>query len=294
MSNMFYKSSPKDVKKFAEFDKQEKEKIAFIVETRSKETILSPIVENYVYATTRALDYGDRLGTINKQALWEHAINRNLDYFDVTALDEIHPLTKEPRYLTFRKANMFLDHKSKDIENSVGFIFDAYKVEDKYDDMHITTLFGIDKTKTPHVARDIISHPTRVATSMGCTVTGILCTACLQPVTKGHICDHLKYMKGGKVNGYKVAEFILGPEFFEDSIVRTPACHTAYVIDSVAELIPGHKLKIASVTSEIESVGVIILGLKEAIKTASSHTEKVRLLNNMDLYINKLQAMVHI
>ena len=53
--------------KFHEFSKKDKDKIAEIVETKYAETFLSPIVEDFVYATTRALDFGDFFGRDNRK-----------------------------------------------------------------------------------------------------------------------------------------------------------------------------------------------------------------------------------
>lgn len=287
MSVLEFNASKTHFKEFKEFDKRDRDKIASMVETQAKEYMLSPVVENFVYATNRALDYGDRHGLLDKRALWEHAINKNSDYFDVSVLNEEHPLLKMPRYMSFRTANMFVDHKSKDRTNAIGFVFDVFDIRDDYEDMHLTLLFGVDKIKAPKIARDLETHPTRVATSMGCNITGIVCTACLQPD-----CDHLKYMKGGRVGGHKVAEYLLGVEFFEDSIVTVPACHTAYVLDAVSNIMSGRQLKVASLTDDAMIVATIVASLKESIGNAKTYQEKQYIFDQLDQYIIKLTGLI--
>ena len=280
-------------KEFKEFNKTDKDRIASIVETKYKEHVLSPIVESYVYASSRAVDYGDRFGTIHPDALWEDKINKNLDYFDVTVMDEIHPTRKIPRWATFRGCGMYLDHQSQHAENSVGFIFDAFDVRDKYDDMHVTLLFGIDKTKAPKVARSLETYPEKVGTSMGCSITGASCTVCGAPInaSKTDNCDHIKYMRGGRVGGVKVAEFLHGVEFFEDSIVSVPACSTAYVLDAVSKIIPGRLLKIAASSDSNIVTAQIMTSLYASIKSAKTPQERSRLMDQMDTLLSKLRSM---
>lgn len=287
MRNMNINSSAYQLKEFKEFSKKDQEKIASVVEAQQNECLLSPVVTDYVYATSRALDYGDMHGIVDKRGLWEHAINKNHDYFDAAILNEEHPINKMPRYMTFRTANMFMDHNSKQRENSIGYVFDVYDIRDAYEDMHLTLLFGIDRQKAPKIARDLETYPTRVPTSMGCNVTGVVCTACFQPG-----CDHLKYMKGGRIGGKKVAEYLLGVEFFEDSIVTVPACHTAYVIDAVSNIMPGRKLKVAALTDETVITAQIIANIQDSVKNAKNHTEKVRLSNQLDQLIIKLDSLL--
>jgi hypothetical protein len=275
------------LREFKEFSNSDKEKIAHVVESQSNEMLLSPVVTDFVYASSRALDYGDRFGSIDGRALWEHAINKNHDYFDVLVLNEEHPNLKLPRYMTFKTARMHLDHDSKNAANSIGLVFDVYDVKDNYEDMHLALLFGIDKQKAPKIARELMTHPDRVPTSMGCNITGVVCTACLEPG-----CDHLKYMKGGRVGGKKVAEYLLGPEFFEDSIVTVPACHTAYVIDAISDIVPGRLLKIAAMSDETTITAQIIMGIRESIKSAKDHSAKIRLANQLDIYIDRLTTLM--
>lgn len=276
-------------KTFKEFNRTDKEKIASVIESNAKEFILSPIVEGYVFASSRALDYGDITGSIDSRALWEHAVNKNADYFDTTVIHEEHPERKMPRYMTFKNAGMYKDHQSKNVENSIGFIFDAYDVKEAYEDMHITLLFGIDKTKAPRIARDLETYPTKVPTSMGCSITGASCTVCGEPR-----CDHLKYMRGGRINGKKVAEFLHGVEFFEDSVVSTPACHTAYVLDALVDIVPGRLLKIASESDDMMITAQIMKSIYESIRQASTLDEKSRLSDNLDRLLIKLEGLAEI
>lgn len=286
MQSLSISSTKQVFKEFKEFSRQDKEKIASVVESKAKEFLISPMVDSFVYASNRAVDYGDYYGVDDSRAIWHSAVNRNADYFDTTTMHEIIPERKIARWETFRNCGVFMDHQSKCAENSIGVILDAFDVRDSYEDQHITLLIGIDKTKAPRIARSLETHPTSVASSMGCTISASQCTICGEPS-----CDHLKYLRNGVVNGKKVAEFLLGYEFFEDSIVSTPACHTAYVIDAIHEIIPGRLLKIASQSDEGTTTLQIMKSIYDSIKTASTIQEKNRLSDNLDRLILKLETL---
>src|SRR5271157_68534 len=141
----------RDPKVVTEFDNKSRDKIAATIEKRYGEHFISPILEDYVYTTTRALDIGDFHGTVNKKSLWEHAVNKNADLFNWDEL--IDPLPEEhggfPRYLTYRTAGVYLNHESSNPEAAIGLVFDSMLVKDPYDDMHVVILMGVDKKKAP-------------------------------------------------------------------------------------------------------------------------------------------------
>lgn len=286
MQNKLLNGKNQTFKEFKEFTKQDKERIASVVESSANEFLVAPIIDSYVFASSIALTYGDYFGEIDSRALWEMHPNKNHDYFDVSVIREEIPGRGIKRFETFRTAGLYLDHQSKNAENAVGLVFDVWDVDRDYEDMHLSLLIGVDKTKAPRVAKSLEDFPDRVATSMGCTIEMGTCTVCGEPD-----CDHLRFMRGGKVNGKKVAEFLHGVEFFEDSIVATPACHTAYVVDAISTILPGRILKIASQTDEGTTTLQIMKSIYDSIKTASTIQEKNRLSDNFDRLLMKLDAL---
>jgi hypothetical protein len=288
VQNRLIPNTERRFKEFKEFNYKDKERIASIVESNHKEFILAPTVESYIYFSSRALDYGDIYGANGGGSNFEHAINKNSDYFDQSIIEEMHPTRKIARFETFRGCGVYTDHNSKSIENSIGFLFDVYNVKNNLNDLHITLLGGVDKTKAPRIAKSLEDYPDKVPTSMGCSITDSICTVCGKSS-----CDHLKFMRGGRVGGTKVAEMLLGVEFFEDSIVSVPACSTAYVLDAVSKIIPGRLLKVASATDSNIITAQIMTSIYESIKTAKTLQEKSRLSDSLDRLILKLESGVN-
>jgi len=279
------------IREFKEFTSKDKEKIAALIDSTHNAMIISKVVEDYTYATTRALDAGDYFNAQKKSGLWEHAVNKNSDYFDITELDEIHPEKKLARYLTFRTAGMYKNHESDKIENSIGLVFDSVFIKDPYEDMHVTALFGIDKKKAPLIARDLEKYPTRVPVSMGCSITHSMCTACGKEIFKeADICECLRYSRGRRRNSKKVAELLRGVDFFELSVVSSPAAPKAYVIDAVSSIVPGRLLKVAQEAGEVTSLD-LIRTIYDMIKQAKTVEEKNRLSTAFDQLIYKLEAL---
>lgn len=276
---------------FKEFTSKDKEKIAFLIETQNNHMIISKAVEDYVYATTRALDVGDYYGKENKLGLWEHAVNKNSDYFDIAQLEELNPDKNIQRYYSFRTAAMYKNHESDKIENSIGLVFDSVLIKKPYEDMHVTTLFGIDSIKAPKIARDLTKYPTRIPVSMGCSISHSVCTACGKEILKeADICECLKYHRGRRKNGHKVAELLKGVDFFELSIVTSPAAVKAYVIDAISELIPGRLLKVADTDSSYaREISSVIYNMIDKAKTAQ---EKRRISDQFDRVISNLEKML--
>jgi hypothetical protein len=280
---------------FTEFDKKKQAKIAEIVEMNSKEHYLSPIVEGYIYCTARALDFGDYHGTLNKKAMWEHAVNKNSDYFNYDELMEENPDHHCKNYLTFRKAGIFINHNSQDPEAAIGLAFDSTMITDPYEDMHMVLLLGVDKIKSPNIARTLQTYPTHLGTSMGCSIKSSVCTVCGTEIKKDtDFCDCLKHHRGGRVRGIKVAELLKGISFYEQSFVQTPAAPMSYIIDAVSDLIPGRLLKVAMENeSEETNTTMRIMGsIYNAIKEAKTNQEKKVLSNQLDSLIAKLEMKV--
>jgi hypothetical protein len=284
-----------------ELTKDTKEKIAELIEIKHKEHWLAPTIHGFVYGTTRALDFGDYWGTMGKnifkngQSDWEWAVNRNADLFNY---DEIMDYDEKgnPRYLTFRNAAMHVNHNSHDPQLAIGLIFDATPVMDKYGDTNIVILFGIDRMKSANIARTLETYPTRLYTSMGCSIKSSMCTVCSKQIKKdADFCECLRHHRGNRIKGRKVAELLQKMAFYEQSIVTTPACPNAGVLDAVSEMIPGRILKVASELGEDANLVLrIMANIHQSIKSASSVQEKKRLANQLDALINKLENMISV
>lgn len=284
-----------------ELTKDTKEKIAELIEIKHKEHWLAPTIHGFVYGTTRALDFGDYWGTMGKnifkngQSDWEWAVNRNADLFNY---DEImdHDEKGNPRYLTFRNAAMHVNHNSHDPQLAIGLIFDATPVMDKYGDTNIVILFGIDRMKSANIARTLETYPTRLYTSMGCSIKSSMCTVCGTQIKKdADFCDCLRHHRGNRIKGKRVAELLQKMAFYEQSIVTTPACPNAGVLDAVSEIIPGRILKVASELGEDENLVLrIMANIHQSIKSAQSVQEKKRLANQLDALIHKLENMISV
>jgi len=277
-------------KQFKEFSKKDKDKIAEIIETKRGTHWLSPIVEDYIYGTTRALDFGDFYGKYGK-GIWESKVNKNADYFDRTELEEIHPEKGIPRYQTFRTAALYKDHQSQSFENSIGLLFDSMMMTKDYEDGHVVCLYGLDSKKAPSIARTLQKYPTRVPVSMGCSIKYSIATCCGKKIVKeSDMCSHLTYQRGGRYNGRRVAELLKGVDFYELSVVSSPACNTAYVIDAVSDILPGRLLKVAN-TEEGQEVIYLMNTIYRMIKDASTISEKKRLSNQFDQLIYRLENL---
>lgn len=278
-----------------------KDKIAEIIETKSKEHWLAPTVDNYVYGTTRALDFGDYWGTLgkkfgNNKKDWEWAINKNADLFNFDEISETDS-KGSPRYLSFRNAAMHVNHNSHDPQLAIGLVFDATLITEKYGDTHAVILFGVDKMKAATIARTLETYPTRVFTSMGCSIKSSLCTICNKQIMKdSDFCDCLKYHRGSRLEGKKVAELLQRMSFYEQSIVTTPACSNASVLDAVSEIIPGRILKVASeeLGEDIDPIIRIMASIQQSIKIASTVQEKKALAHRLDALIHKLEGMLNV
>jgi len=284
----------KEANLVTELTKKTKDKIAEIIELKCKENWLAPTVNGFIYGTTRALDYGDYWGTVDKRALWTHAVNKNFDLFNHDELME-EGTDKIPSYLTFRKASMFSNHQSHDPQLSIGLVFDAVPVTADYEDMHLVILFGIDRMKAASIARTLETYPTRVYTSMGCSIKSSMCTVCEKEIKKdSDFCDCLKYSRGRRIKGKIASELLCSPiNFYEQSIVQTPACSNAQVLCAVSELIPGRILKVAAQEfgGEVDAILRITASIYQSIKTASTLQEKKALSYRLDALINKLEGM---
>lgn len=280
-------------KLFAEFNKKEKDKIAEVIEKQSKEFYLAPAVESFIYVLSRALDFGDYHGTLNKKASWEHAVNKNADLFNYDQLISIEPNAGYERYLTFRTAGIFLNHQSSNPEAAIGLAFDSTLIMEPYEDMYVALLLGVDKQKSPGIARTLATYPTRLGMSMGCSIKSSICTACGKEIKKdSDFCKCLKNHRGGRLNGKKVAELLIDPFFYEESFVVSPAAPKSFVIDAITDLIPGRMLKVAAEDTNMQTVINVMNTVYLNIRNASTVQEKKRLSNQLDSLLWKLESLV--
>lgn len=69
------------------------------LEKHATKHILARHLNDYVFATARAVDVGDYFGGLNpqKKAL-DHCVNVNGDFFVYTEIVDTHPLKNVPRY----------------------------------------------------------------------------------------------------------------------------------------------------------------------------------------------------
>jgi hypothetical protein len=128
---------------------------------------------------------------------------------------------------------------------------------------------------------------------MGCSIKYSICTICDKEIYKeADLCEHLRGRNRNKIiNGKRASEILIGPEFYEDSIVTNPAASTAYVIDAIAKYLPGRLLKIASNNTDTMDTLYIMENIYKAIKEAKTREEKARLSRNFDMLIHKLEQM---
>jgi hypothetical protein len=282
-----------------ELTKNTQDKIAEVIEINHKEHWLAPTLSGFVYGTCRALDFGDYWGTMGKNIFkngksdWEFAVNKNADLFNYDEIME-HDDKNRPRYLSFRDAAMFVNHNSHDPQLAIGLVFDATPIMDKYGDTNIVILFGIDRMKSSTIARTLETYPTRLYTSMGCSIKSSMCTVCGKQILKdADFCECLKHHRGNRIKGRRAAELLQKMAFYEQSIVTTPACSNAAVLDAISEMIPGRILKVASEMSEEENFVLrIMANIHQSIKSANSVQEKKRLANQLDALIHKLETMI--
>ena len=124
-----------------------------------------------------------------------------------------------------------------------------------------------------------------------------MCTICGKQIFKEHdMCEHLKHRRGNRVQGRIAAELLQKMAFYEQSVVTTPACSNARVLDAVSEIVPGRILKVASneLAGESDVVLRIMASLYQSIRTAGTVQEKKRLGQTLDALIHKLEKMVNV
>ena len=287
-SNAFY-----DVKPFT-LSKNQIKKYSEVVKEKSSSYILASNIEDFVFATARAVDVGDYFGVLGEKS-WEHCVNANGDYFDYSEVSEMHPIKKIPRYKTFANRGFYRNHQSDKIENSIGFVFDSVLNVIDPKTIIISCLIGVDKQKAPDVARTLTTYPEKQGVSMGCTIEYSLCTNCGHNTIDGSKCDCLSRYHNRRYpkTNVLVAELVKGVDFFELSGVTNPAFAFSYVLDVVKDWVPGKILKVASQNSNNNKLmnAIHLFGYIRKRLSSADKSEKVYLNVKLDEIIEELKSM---
>lgn len=149
-------------------------------------------------------------------------------------------------YTTFIGKGIFYNHASEDPNNSFGVILDANFVQPAGKNAYVELLGAIDRRlaeqKHPGLVRRIETGMLS-GTSMGCLAGAAKCGVCGNYATSlEQLCDHMNpdstgYVKGKLINASTNQygfEYNYNITFIEDSIVDTPADHTAQIFEVFA------------------------------------------------------------
>lgn len=279
-----------DIKPFTLDTKQIKKFSETIAENHNN-FIIARNLDDFVFATARAVDVGDYYGTIGEKS-WEHCVNANGDYFDYTEVTEMHPVKKIPRYKTFANRGFYRNHESDRIENAIGFVFDSVLNVLNKDSIIISCLIGVDKHKAPDVARTLTTYPEKQGVSMGCTIKHSICTNCGHDTINNTKCDCLHRYHNRRHPDTKtlVAEIVKGVDFFELSGVTNPAFAFSYVLDVVKDWVPGTVLKVASENRNNKDIlnMIHLFGYIKKRLASASKQEKISLNMKLDEIVYEL------
>ena len=185
----------------------------------------------------------DRVSEVNPECLYirvravtANTPNNNGDLF---TRDEL-----KRTYKTFIGKNVFKNHKSDDVTNTLGKIIDAIWVENPSDADHpyVECLLEVDRMKDKDLVRSVeMGHITDV--SMGCRVEFSVCSCCDNRAhTEDQYCECVKNHKGQKYcpvhkknnSPDGIYESNFGVEFFELSFVTDGADKDAVIKEILA------------------------------------------------------------
>lgn len=178
-------------------------------------------------------------------------------------------------YKTFIGKAVFVDHDNENVEKARGIILDAvYNPNGKF----VELLKAIDKKAYPELARAIeMSYVT--STSMGCRCGYSLCSICHnKSLTEEDFCEHVKKYKGSTFNGLPVWEYNYDINFFESSLVGSPADTQCCILERVASRLANSNNKIID---------------EPAIKSRNRNISNMRLQNeqNQRTYEGRVKSM---
>jgi hypothetical protein len=151
--------------------------------------------------------------------------NRNGDGFKDSELRK--------SYKTFEDlAHVYMHHKNKDPEKSVGSVVKSFYNPDM---RRVELILKLDNKKAPDVA-DKIAKGQTVAVSMGCRIKKDVCSICgHEAANRSQYCDHAKFQMNDILpDGRIVFVDNPSPKFFDISIVWRPADKTGYMLKKVA------------------------------------------------------------
>lgn len=153
--------------------------------------------------------------------------NRNAQAFTYEELVFFSPIYGRPTYRTFVGKPVHVEHKNEDPTQAKGVIFDASLVPvKKYGVYKVLLLVGVDRTKDPELARDVVRGET--AWSMGALVDVFQCSVCGANVTRYPCTCFSTVGKGGLLQNRVVYELCVGVNYIEVSLVSDPADVTAW------------------------------------------------------------------
>jgi len=210
-----------------------------LVRTASKSVQVAPRESDFLYIRDRAVSAGnvivhkDGCEVVPMDTLYAdfahygpivRGANKNGDFWSV---DELMRNGK-----TFIGKSVFVDHQNENVENARGIILDAIYNEKWH---YVEVLEAIDKVAYPQLATAIQKRYV-TGTSMGCLVEKARCSICGNVVDAVHdqLCEHVANHKGMTLNGLPVWEDNENCEFFENSVVVTPADSDARIMQIVA------------------------------------------------------------
>jgi hypothetical protein len=274
-----------------ELTKETRAKFAESIEKQSNNYILARHLDEFVFATARAVDVGDYYGKLGDPN-WEHCVNANGDYFDYTEVTDLHPKKKIPVYKTFVNRGFYRNHQSDKVENAIGLVFDSVFNTIGKNSHIISCLIGVDKHKAPDVARTLTTYPQSQGVSMGCTIRYSICTNCGHSTENMTKCNCLQnyFNRRHPTTKRLVAEMVKGVDFFELSAVTNPAFAFSYVLDVIKEWVPGTILRVASESKNQELLNMleVFSAIKRRLKTAD-YVDKLILSAKLDTIIMELR-----
>lgn len=278
--------------KQVELTSTQRKKYSENLEDHASKHIIARNLNDFVFATARAVDVGDYYAQIGPKSSWEHCVNANGDYFDYTEIMDIHPVKKIPRYKTFANRGFYRNHQSDKIENAIGFVFDSVLNVVNKDNIIISCLIGVDKMKAADVARTLLTYPDKQGVSMGCTIKHSICTVCEHSTEDGTKCEHLTRYTNRRdpKTGILTAEMVKGVDFFELSGVTNPAFAFSYVLDVIKDWVPGTMLRVAQQTKNNQLVNLVHLFAYVNKRLVSSDASEKLVLNaKLDQIIYELE-----
>jgi len=172
-----------------------------------------------------------------------------MSFFDRYA----HRLPKTWGYTTFRKAHVFEEHRNKDPRTALGNVLDTFWNPRMH---RVENLISFDRTRGRKWA-ERADRGLNVATSMAARVPYDRCPLCgnLAP-TRRQYCGHLRpgspdyALRQIRPDGVAVVMINDFPDFFDESLVESPAAPEAMLLMKVASENTGRNSKDATIVKK--------------------------------------------